>query len=228
MWVALPPVGVGTVFDTTLAFALVEGRVFRARLLGFGSRFDNAVWLALGVAAKSLLMPARRRDRRDLTAAFGELRTDLREQRRCEIHRLRLENEVLREAGEPLIHHAAARERFVFVHRLRARFGVRRLCRILVTGHSNNHAWVRAKARCDERGIDEQKLLAWITEIHSAHPAYGAERVTGELERHDVEVGRRRVARLMREHGIAGITRRRRPRRCRIWSVGSSPRRYLG
>jgi hypothetical protein len=29
--------GVGTVFDTTLAFALVqEGRVFRARVLGFG------------------------------------------------------------------------------------------------------------------------------------------------------------------------------------------------
>jgi len=47
-------------------------------------------------------------------------------------------------------------------------------------------------------------------EIHTAHPAYGAERVTRELKRHDVEVGRRRVARLMREHGIAGITRRRR------------------
>jgi hypothetical protein len=94
-----------------------------------------------------------RPDHRDPTAALGDLRTELREQRR-EIHRLRVENEVLREAAQPLIHHAPARERFAFVHRLRARFGVRRLCRILVTDHSNYHAWVRAKARRDERGID--------------------------------------------------------------------------
>ena len=66
--------------------------------------------LALGVAAKSLLMPARRRDHRDLTAAIGRLRTELRAQQR-EIQRLRAENEILREAAEPLIHHAPARER---------------------------------------------------------------------------------------------------------------------
>ncbi len=47
-------------------------------------------------------------------------------------------------------------------------------------------------------------------EVHTAHPAYGAERVTRELKRQDIEFGRRRVARLMREHGIAGITRRKR------------------
>ena len=45
-----------------------------------------------------------------------------------------------------------------------------------MTEHSNYHAWVRAKARRDERAIDEQDLLAWITEIHTAHPAYGAQR----------------------------------------------------
>jgi len=136
------------------------------------------------------------------------LRTELREQRH-EIHRLRVENEVPREAAAPLIHHAPARERFAFVHRLCARFSVRRLCRVLVTD-CNYHAWVRAKARRDERVIDERELLAWIVEIHTAYPAYGAERVTRELKRHDVEVGRRRAARLMREHGIAGITRRKR------------------
>jgi transposase InsO family protein len=154
-------------------------------------------------------MPAHRRDQRDLTAAIGRLRTELREQQR-EIQRLRVENEILREAAEPLIHHAAARERFAFIHRLRARFGIRRLCRMLVTDHSNYHAWVRANIRRRKRGIDEQELLAWIGEIHTAYPAYGAERVTRELKRQGVEVGRRRVARLMREHGIAGITRRKR------------------
>jgi transposase InsO family protein len=154
-------------------------------------------------------MPAHRRDHRDLTAAIGRLRTELREQRR-ELQRLRMENEILRDAAEPLIHRAPARERFAFVHRRRGRFAIRRLRRILVTDPSNYHAWVKAKTCRDERGINEQELLAWITEIHTAHPAYGAERITRELKRHDVEVGRRRVARLMREHSIAGITRRRR------------------
>lgn len=79
---------------------------------------------------------------------------------RREIQRLRVENGVLREAAEPLIHHAAARERFAFIHARRARFGIRRLCRSLVTDHSNYHAWVRAQARRVERGIDERELTA--------------------------------------------------------------------
>jgi transposase InsO family protein len=154
-------------------------------------------------------MPACLHDHRDLTATIGSLHVQLREQRR-EVQRLRVENEVLREAAEPLIHHAPARERFAFVDRLRGRFGIRRLCRILATDHSNYHAWVRANARRDERTLDDQELVAWIVEIHTTRAAYGAERVTREFKRQGVEVGRRRVARLMREHGIAGITRRKR------------------
>jgi transposase InsO family protein len=134
---------------------------------------------------------------------------ELRDQRR-EIQRLREENEVLREAAESLIHHAPARERFAFIHRLRDRFGIRRLCRILATDHSNYYAWVRANARRDRRKFDDRELLTRIVEIHTARPAYGAERVTRALRRQGLEVGRRRVARLMREHGIAGITRRKR------------------
>jgi len=120
-----------------------------------------------------------------------------------------MENEVLREAAEPLIHYAPARERFAFVHRLRDRFGIRRLCRILVTDHSNYHAWVRARTRHDEHTADDQELSRRIVEVHTTHPAYGAQRVTRELMQ-GLEVGRRRVARLTQQHGIAGITRRRR------------------
>lgn len=53
-------------------------------------------------------------------------------------------------------------------------------------------------------------MLALIAEVHTAYPAYGAERITRELKRQGLEVGRRRVAGVMREHGIAGITRRKR------------------
>lgn len=49
-----------------------------------------------------------------------------------------------------------------------------------------------------------------IVEIHTAHPAYGAERVARELKRQGIEIGRRVVTRLMQANGISGITRRRR------------------
>lgn len=98
----------------------------------------------------------------------------------------------------------------MFVRRLRERFSVKRLCRILVTDRSNYYAWVRAQENRDERERDESKLTDLILGIHTAHPAYGAERITRELKRQDVKVGRRIVTRLMHIVGIAGITRRKR------------------
>lgn len=103
-----------------------------------------------------------------------------------------------------------ARERFAFIHRLRNRYTVKRLCRILVTDRSNYYLWTRAQVSRDEREREERDLLALVREVHTAYPAYGAERITRELKRQGLEVGRRRVAGLMREHGIAGITRRKR------------------
>lgn len=152
---------------------------------------------------------SRRLDHRELVAVNAELRVELRRLGR-ELERLRVENAVLHEAAEPLIHQAAAQERFAFVHRLRGRFTVKRLCRILVTDRSNYYLWARAQGRREEREREERELVDLIMEIHTAHRAYGAERTTRELKRQGFKVGRRRVARLMCEHGIAGITRRKR------------------
>jgi putative transposase len=79
-----------------------------------------------------------------------------------------------------------------------------------VTDRSNYHGWVRAEAKRRERDYDDNRLTQLILEVHTAHPAYGVPRVTRELQRHGIPVGRRIVARLMRENGIAGVTRRRR------------------
>ena len=119
-------------------------------------------------------------------------------------------NEVLREAAAPLIHQAPARERFVFIHAHRGRFGLRRLCRILVTESANYQAWVRAKLGREGREKEERQLMQLVVEIHTVHPAYGAERVSRELKRLGFAVGRRQVARTMREKGISGVTRRKR------------------
>jgi transposase InsO family protein len=154
-------------------------------------------------------MYARRPSRRELEATVAQLRSEVRQHRR-EINNLRSENEVLREAAEPLIHRAPARERFAFIDQLRGRFSVKRLCRILATDRGSFYGWVRAQAGRQERGYDEQELSARIIEIHTAHPAYGAERITRELKRQGVEVGRRVVTRLMHANGVSGITRRKR------------------
>jgi putative transposase len=154
-------------------------------------------------------MYASRLSRRDLEAVVSQLRSEVRRFQR-EVQHLRIENEILREAAEPLIHRAPARERFEFVHQLRDRFSVKRLCRILITDRGSFYGWIRAQARRDERKYDEQELAVRIVEIHAAHPAYGAERITRELKRQGVEVGRRVVTRLMQANGVSGITRRKR------------------
>jgi putative transposase len=159
-------------------------------------------------AAGFLAMP-RRSDHRELVAANADLRTELRRLRR-ELERLRVENEVLHEAAQPLIHLAPAHERFAFIHRLRARFTIKHLCRILVTDRSNYYLWAKAQTRRTELERQEQVLAELVLEVHTAYPAYGAERITRELKRQGFEVGRRRVARLMRAQGITGITRRKR------------------
>ena len=109
-----------------------------------------------------------------------------------------------------MIHHAPARERFAFIHALRDRFSAKLLCRVLVTDAANYRAWVRAEHKRRDRAYDDERLTELITETHTAYPAYGTERVTRELKRQGLEVGRRRVARLMRANSIVGITRRRR------------------
>lgn len=151
----------------------------------------------------------RRSSHRDLAAVVAELREQLhRCQRKNE--KLRRENEILREAAAPLIHHAPARERFAFIHARRDRFSAKLLCRVLATDSANYRAWVRGQHKRRDRESDDRRLLQLIVEVHTAQPAYGAERVTRDLKRQGVEVGRHRVARLMRQNNITGITRRRR------------------
>ena len=46
---------------------------------------------------------------------------------------------------------------------------------------------VRAQQKRRERVYDDRQLTELITEIHTAYPAYGAERITRELKRQGVE-----------------------------------------
>jgi hypothetical protein len=93
-----------------------------------------------------------------LVAVNAEIRAEVRRLHR-ELERLRVENEVLHEAVAPLIHQAPARARFAFIHRLRNRFTIKHLCRILVTDRSNYCLRRRAQVRRDEREHEDGELL---------------------------------------------------------------------
>jgi transposase InsO family protein len=166
--------------------------------------FDGVVPSAGSVIMKRCSVKSR-----DLAAENAELRGALRRVHR-ELERVQGEHEILSEAAAGLIHAAPARDRFAFIHELRERFSIRRLCRVLVTDRRNYRLWARSQEAHAERKTMERELLQRITEIHTARPAYGAERVTRELKRQGIQIGRRRVARIMRENGLAGITRRKR------------------
>lgn len=116
-----------------------------------------------------MLLMSSCRSRGNRLVSLTQLRDELRRVER-DLAELRVENEILREAAEPLIHHAPGRE----------------------------------------RKLSDLQVFEWILEVHTAHPAYGAVRVTRELKACGFPVGCRRVVRIMRERGVRGLTRRRR------------------
>ena len=99
----------------------------------------------------------RRSSLHDLVSAVAQLREEV---RRCrhEIENLQNENEILREAAEPLIYQAAARERFAFIRTRRDRFSVKLLCQVLATDGGNYRAWGRAQEKRRAREHDERRL----------------------------------------------------------------------
>ena len=82
------------------------------------------------------------------------------------------------------------------------------LCRLLGVSTSGYHAW---RGRPPSRQAEDDVALSMrIREIHSvSRGTYGAPRIHAELSAEGRRVGRKRVARLMREAGIAGVCRRR-------------------
>jgi putative transposase len=89
--------------------------------------------------------------------------------------------------------------RYIDAHR--GRFGVEPICRALdVSASAYYH---RATGRRSERVVEDQRLLERIREVHAAnYYAYGYRRTWKALRRAGEPVGRDRVGRLMRAHGI--------------------------
>jgi putative transposase len=92
----------------------------------------------------------------------------------------------------------------------RAHHQVSRLCRVLGVARAGYYAW--ASRPPSQRTLDDAYLGEQIRQIHArSRGTYGAPRVHAELRLGlDVHLSRKRVARLMRDHGLQGVHRRRR------------------
>jgi putative transposase len=98
--------------------------------------------------------------------------------------------------------------RFAFIAVEKARFSIRVLCATLDVSRAGFYAWqgrpLAPRAQADERlGLE-------ITTIHAeSRQRYGSPRIHAELRERGHHTSRKRVARLMRHHGLAARRRRR-------------------
>jgi transposase InsO family protein len=109
--------------------------------------------------------------------------------------------------------------RFQFVADHRHAFEVKRLCELVEVTRSSFYAWLAGAPARAARAAADAALAERIRIIHDTDNTLGAPRMTPELNdqlNHGVgaeeRVNRKRVARVMREHGIRGYTKRRRVR----------------
>jgi transposase InsO family protein len=101
--------------------------------------------------------------------------------------------------------------RFAFIDVEKALYPMRILCRVLRVSRSGYYAWRNRKPSA--RQLEDERLRPKIIEAFKAgRGTYGSPRVRGELIEQGIEIGRKRVARLMREMKLQGLT----PRKFRV------------
>jgi putative transposase len=110
-----------------------------------------------------------------------------------------------------------------FIRAERANHPVATLCRVLGVSRAGFYAACR-RPPC-RRAQEDERIVEAITEIHKdSRETYGAPRVHAMLRRRGVRVGRKRVARLMRQEGLSGLIRRKRGKTTiRVPGVATAP-----
>lgn len=98
--------------------------------------------------------------------------------------------------------------RFAFIAVEKACFPVRLLCRVLEVSRAGFYAWLDRPPAPHTQA--DERLGLEIAAIHAeSRQRYGSPRVHAELGARGHRTSRKRVARLMRQHGLAGRRRRR-------------------
>nr|WP_172457455.1 IS3 family transposase [Pseudonocardia sp. N23] len=108
------------------------------------------------------------------------------------------------------------------VEALKGQFGIAPILTVLGVAASTYYGWLAQQRDPSQRRRADTELLDQIREIHDRSGAtYGAPRVHATLRRRGRHVSRKRVERLMREHGLQGAFLR---KRWRAASTRQDPR----
>jgi transposase InsO family protein len=105
--------------------------------------------------------------------------------------------------------------RFQFVADHQDAFEVKRMCELIEVKRSSYYAWKDAAAAREARTAADAELAAKLRAIHAEDNTIGAPRAAAELNDGvgpGERVNHKRVARVMREHGIRGYQKKRRVR----------------
>jgi putative transposase len=99
---------------------------------------------------------------------------------------------------------------FSFIAAEKTAYPVAMMCRLFGVSRTGFHNWERRAP--SDRALEDAWLTEKIKRIHARSQAtYGAPRIHAELRlEHNARVGRKRVARLMKAAGIAGVRPRKR------------------
>lgn len=88
-----------------------------------------------------------------------------------------------------------------------AEFPIATMCRVLEVSASGYYAWL--KRGPSRRAKRDAELTERIRYYHRrSRGTYGAPRILADLQEEGIAIGRKRVARLMREAGLQGVSRR--------------------
>src|SRR5208283_5691251 len=133
----------------------------------------------------------------------GALTTEEREELsrlRREVQTLRMEREILKSDG---LLRQGEQVRFAFVAVEKALYPVRLLCRCLEVSRAGFYAWQRRPISA--RAREDAGLCVEIAVSHTeSRRTYGSPRILRDLRERGRRVSRKRVARLMRQQGLAG------------------------
>jgi len=101
--------------------------------------------------------------------------------------------------------------RFAFIDVEKTSYPMRILCRVLEVSRSGFYAWLARKPSA--RDLEDEQLRPQVVKaFETGRGTYGSPRVRDELVDQGFEIGRKRVARLMRELGLQGVC----PRKFRV------------
>ncbi|MDA0684825.1 MAG: IS3 family transposase [Bacteroidetes bacterium] len=131
---------------------------------------------------------------------------ELRELRQ-ENKRLKQERDILAKAGGLVCAGDRKHSTYQMISVYQADYPISMMCRVLEVSTSGYYAWQNRAPSA--RSIKDRVLSEMIKTYHKAsYETYGAPRIHADLRDAGIRISRKRVARLMREAGLRGVSRR--------------------